>query len=75
MTDAIICYRTEGFHGDSLQVDVALGNPSRSAFDIFFRLHNKSRGKDLTHAKIGMACMDYQTRKLCSMPEEFRKHF
>lgn len=72
MGDAAIVYRSEGFHGDVIRIDVAAAEFSRTGFDLFFRLTNQSTAQELARAKTGMVAFDYSTRKVCSVPEEFK---
>ena len=41
MTDSAIVYKAEGFHGDQLRIDVALGDFNKYGCDIFYLISNK----------------------------------
>ncbi len=75
MTDAIIVYKSEGFYGDTLTIDVAVGDFGRSGCDFFYRLTNKLTRKEIARAKTGIVFFDYKTRKVVSIPECFRVLF
>ena len=72
MSDAAVVYRSEGFHGDVIRIDVAAAEFSRTGFDLFFRLTNQSTAQELARAKTGMVAFDYSTRKVCPVPGEFK---
>jgi len=70
MGDVEIQFKAEGFHGDILQVEIALGEAANSSFSIFYKL---SRKEDIVAmARTGMICFDYETRKVQAIPEKFR---
>jgi len=75
MTDAVIVYKSEGFYGDTLTIDVTVGDFSRSGCDFFYRFTNKLTRKEVARAKTGIVFFDYKTRKVVSIPEHFRVLF
>ena len=75
MTDAVIVYRSEGFYGDTLTIDVTIGDFTKSGCDFFYRLTNKLTLKEVARAKTGIVFFDYKTRKVVSIPECFRVLF
>jgi len=72
MADAVIIYKSEGFRADVIKIEAAAGDFSRFGFDIYYKLHNFTTGKDLAYAKTGMVCFDYKERKVKTVPEAFR---
>ena len=71
MADTAIVFKSEGFHGDVLQVEVTLGEISNSGFDIFYRLTNIATNKEVAQAKTGMVFYDYAGARVCHVPEGF----
>jgi acyl-CoA thioesterase FadM len=71
MIDAAIQYKSEGFYGDIIIVEVDAGDFDKPGFDLFYRLSNKETGKEIALAKTGIAIFDYQKRKIVPVPEEF----
>ena len=72
MGDVAIVFKSEGFHGDIILVEMAAVDFSNSGFDIFYKLTNRQTGKDVAHAKTGMVCFDYKNRKVMAVPQVFK---
>jgi acyl-CoA thioester hydrolase len=72
MTDSAIVYRSEGFYGDLIQIDVAIGDFNKYGCDIFYLLSNKKTAEELAIAKTGVVFFDYEARKIAPMPDSFR---
>ncbi|WP_372738460.1 acyl-CoA thioesterase [Neptunomonas sp.] len=71
MTDSAIVYRAEGFHGDQIQIDVAVGDFNKYGCDIYYMLSNKKTAEEIAHAKTGIVFFDYKSRKVIPVPEGF----
>lgn len=74
MADVMIAYRGESFYGDVLQVDIYAEELTGVAFDLLYYITTQ-RGaevKEIAHAKTGMACFSYETRKTTPMTDELR---
>lgn len=80
IVDVAIVYKSEGFHGDLLRVEVTAGDFSSRGFDLFYRISCERKGQKIrvAKAKTGMLCFDYNQRKTVSMPsllkEKLEKH-
>jgi acyl-CoA thioester hydrolase len=72
MIDAVVVYRSEAFLGDTLTVDVAVGDLQQFGCDFLFRMVNKSSGKEVARVKTGIAFFDYERRKPAPVPVDFR---
>ncbi len=72
MFDAAIQYKSQGYHGDVLLFDVTVDNFIKNGCDFFFKITNKSNGKEIARAKTGIAFFDYKSNKLVSVPEKFK---
>ena len=75
MADSAIVYKGEGFYGDIIKAEVAASDISKYGFDLVYRLSNLQTGKEIAHAKTGMVCFNYQTRKVAPMPDALKKQF
>lgn len=73
MTDAIVVYKSEGFYGDILLVEVGVTNFHSVGCDFSFRLKNKITSKEVARAKTGIAFFNRVTRKFAPIPEAFLK--
>lgn len=71
MADVMIAYKGEAFYGDSLVADIYLSELSLKSFDLLYRIATTS-GKEVAHAKTGMACFDYNTRKIAVLTDELK---
>ncbi len=75
MADATIVYKAEGFYGDILTVDVAIGEFQNASCEFYYRLSNRESGAELARAKTGIVFYDYEKKKTVSVPAGFRKKF
>lgn len=71
MADIAVNYRSEAYFGDKLNVEIALGDFSSKGCDFFYKVSNKKSGATVAVAKTGIVFMDYTTRKLAPIPDEF----
>ena len=75
MVDAVIVYKSEGFYSDVLNIDVTVGDLSRTGCDIIYKISNKLTDKEVTRAKTGIVFFDYEARKVVPVPKKFRDIF
>ena len=75
MVDTVILYKSESFHGDMLTFAVAVSNIGKVGCDFYFRVTDKNTGKEVAQAKTGIVFFDYNTRKVVTTPDAFRKLF
>ena len=67
MGDTAIVYQAEAYAGDLLKFDIAAGESSRSGFRIFYRITRPTDGQAIAMVENGMACFDYQARKIANL--------
>ena len=75
MGDVAIEFKSEGFYGQSLKIEMTAAEFRSKSFDIFYKFTNQDTGKILAHAKTGIVCFNYDTRQTKQVPESFRKIF
>ena len=68
LADTAVVYRAEAFASDELRFEVAAGESSRSGFRLFYRVTRPADGALIALVENGMACFDYQARKVASLP-------
>lgn len=68
VSDAAIVYKAESFLGDTLKVEIAVGDLNKYGFDLFYKITNKATGKEIALGKTGIVCFDYSKRKMASIP-------
>jgi acyl-CoA thioesterase FadM len=73
LADAAIVYKSEGFYGEILMIEVAVDDFSTFGCDLIYRLTNQSTGKEVARAKTGIVFFDYPSKKRVHVPEGFIK--
>lgn len=71
MADVAIMYKNQGFYGDELRFDVAVGECSKAGFELYTTITRQSDNKVIAIAKNGMVFFDYQQQKVAKVPECF----
>lgn len=71
VTDAAIEYKSEVFHNDILKIEVGIGDFNKYGCDLFYCVTNVLSGKEVAHAKTGIAFFNYEKRKIADIPMEF----
>lgn len=72
MIDAGVQYKSEGFYGDELIVEIAVNDFTGIGCDFVYRLTNKESKKEIALAKTGIVFFDYKNKKIVSLPEKFK---
>lgn len=73
--DIAVVYLGEAFAGDVLRFEVAAGEPTRCGFRLFFRITRPADNAPIALVENGMACFDYRTRTVRSLPKETQSIF
>jgi len=76
MSDVAIEYKNQLYYGDSILASVAVGEITKVAFDLFYKLEKRSADGKLmpvAFAKTWMVCYDYALKKLSAIPEDALK--
>ncbi len=73
MIDAGIQYKSEGFYGDVLLIEITVTEFTGVGCDFIYRITNKESKKEIAIAKTGIVFFDYQKRKTAAVPSAFRK--
>ncbi|MBI3234969.1 MAG: thioesterase family protein [Bacteroidetes bacterium] len=71
MTDVAIVYKSEGFHGNILNVKMGVNDMTNKSFDLYYIVFNLTTNQDLAVAKTGILGFDYETRKTKSFSDVF----
>ncbi len=75
MTDSVIIFKAESFHGEQVQIDVTVTDFNKYGCDFFYLLSNKETAVEIAHAKTGIVFFDYTERKVSPIPEQFKSKF
>lgn len=73
MSDVAIVYKSEGFYGEELIIEIAVAEISRVGFELFYKISEAKSNREVAIAKTGMISFDYLNRKVVSVPNEFKK--
>lgn len=73
VTDALVIYKSEGFLGDQLRIQLAIQDHNKYGFDFVYRVANNTTGKEVARGKTGIVCFDYGKKKVVPVPELFAK--
>lgn len=65
-------YKSEGFHGETLCVDMTPSDPNQYGFDIVFRMKEKTTGREVARGKVGIVFVDKERRKVAQIPSPLR---
>lgn len=64
-------YRSEGFHGETMRIEMAPHDFNKYGFDLQFRMTEKESGRDVALGKIGIVFIQRGTRKVSLVPAAF----
>ena len=73
MSDVAIEYKNQTYYGDTILASVAVGEITKVAFDLFYKLEKRSaegRLIPVALAKTWMVCYNYDQKKVIAIPEE-----
>ena len=73
MSDVAIEYKNQTYYGDTILASVAVGEITKVAFDLFYKLEKRSaegRLIPVALAKTWMVCYNYEQKKVIAIPEE-----
>jgi len=74
MIDSAIQYKSEGFYGEVLVIEVAVTEFTGIGCDFIYRIINKDSKREIAAAKTGIVFFDYEKRKTVPVPPEFKKN-
>lgn len=69
LADAVLNFKSEGFAGEMLQIDIAIDGFTTVGFDMYYRVGLKSDHRIVFTAKTTIVFFDYKTRKKAAIPE------
>ncbi|MBX2900171.1 MAG: thioesterase family protein [Cyclobacteriaceae bacterium] len=69
IADAVVIYKAEALLGDTLKIEIAVGELNKYGFDLFYRITSQ-HNKEVARGKTGVVCFDYSKRKVASVPQK-----
>ncbi|MEM9299682.1 MAG: thioesterase family protein, partial [Bacteroidota bacterium] len=73
VADVAVQYKAESFHGDELEIRVAVQDFNKYGFDMLYQLINVRSGSEVAVGKTGIVCMDYSIKKVAPAPHDLLK--
>ena len=70
--DQAVQYKAEAFPGQSVEVQMAVRDIAHKGFDLTYRLVDAQSGSLISLGKIGIVCVNRQTKRPCALPEVFK---
>ena len=71
--DIVAQYKSEGFHGETMRVEMAAADFSRYGFDLVFRMTEKTQGREVARGKVGIVFIGKSDRKVAPIPASIRE--
>jgi acyl-CoA thioester hydrolase len=75
ITDVAVIYESESFRGEVLRIEMTVGDFNKYGCDFFYRISEKTSGREVAKAKTGMVFFDYRQRRVQQVPKEFLELF
>ena len=72
MADVAIIYKAQAFYGDTLQIEVGIGDISKKSCDLYYRI-TKESDKIVALSKTAIVFFDFVRQKPVRIPEAFLK--
>jgi len=73
-SDAEIVYKSEGHYQDVIDVYIDIAELSRVGFRVNYLMSNRTTGKDLAIAAVGIVCFNYAQKKVQDLPIPFKEY-
>ena len=75
MADAAIQFKNQAFHGDVLNISIAVTDIGRAGFTLIYLFERASDGQQIGRIKNGMVFYDYQQQCVANTPVAFSTAF
>jgi acyl-CoA thioesterase FadM len=74
MSDLAVCYLSESFYGDKLEISMAVGDFTTAGFELYYLIETIRETKKITiaKAKTGLVFYDYEAKKIAAIPANFK---
>jgi acyl-CoA thioester hydrolase len=72
VADAALQYKAEVFHGETITVELAIGDRTPKGFDLYYKL-TKESSQIAALGKTAILFVNYSTRKLAAIPDEVNR--
>ena len=65
-------YKSEGFHGETMRVEMTPADPNKYGFDLVFRMTETASAREVARGKVGVVFVARGERKVAPIPEPLR---
>lgn len=72
MGDIVAQYKSEGFHGEAMRVEMVTTDFNKYGFDLQFRMSDKDSAREVALGKMGIVLITRADRKVAPMQQVFR---
>lgn len=72
VADAALQYRSEAFHGEVMEVEMAVADFNQYGCDLLWRMREQVSQREVARGKTGIVFFDYATHKKALLPPRFR---
>ncbi len=72
VADAALQYRSEAFHGEVMEVEMAAADFNQYGCDLLWRMREQVSQREVARGKTGIVFFDYATHKKVLLPPRFR---
>jgi acyl-CoA thioesterase FadM len=69
--DIVAQYKSEGFHGETMRIEMATTDCNKYGFDLQFRMSEKDTQREVALGKIGIVFITQGDRKVTPIPPAF----
>lgn len=73
--DLAVIYQSEAHYGDTLSIDIGIGDFNRFGLDIIYQVRCQQDGRAIALAKTAMLQFDYQQQQLKPISDTFKQIF
>lgn len=71
ITNLAVNYKAEAFYGDQIQIDIEIGEISKTGIDLHYELRSQNTKKEIARALTSVTFFDYKNSKVTRVPQIF----
>lgn len=75
VADHFIQYKAEGFHGETIRIQMQPQDFNKYGFDLIYRIDCLENPRELARGKQGIVFVNKETKKVANVPPIFAKKF
>jgi acyl-CoA thioester hydrolase len=75
MADSVTVYKSQGFYGQTLKIEIAVSDFTKKSCDFLYRITDRDTGTEIARLKTCMVFFDYKKQKSVDVPAKFKSLF